>query len=156
MKKKLIAFLCALIACLGMLFAFTACDNGLPSTTESLTFGKKYIYDAHVSREAEKQRYYIFNSNGTGQFHYYYADEDQIEHYTIDFKYTFADNEKSAVICFYDSVTYASDHTEEKSEGTFWDTFLGISKNVLTYTGTYGFSYYICEDYLPEIPNYGK
>ncbi len=154
MKKKLFAILCTIVACLGLLFAFTACDS---TGGGALKMEKKYFHEDNVKKDAAEQVYYLFHADGTGEYYYYYDSiYDGVTHYTMHFKYTYADSEKSAIVYFYDSVTYADDHTAEKSDKSYRRGLLTVSENVLASAGSSGYVFYVCEDYLKEIPNFDR
>ena len=154
MKKRLgLILLTVVVACFA-LFGLSACD----SNVEQLQTNKKYIYSSDVGEDADKQAYYIFNSDGTGKYRYYfYFDIDSIfnEDYTVKFRYTYVDNDKSAVVCLFDSVTYGSDNGTYRVSTT-WTKLLSVSKNVLCIAGTGGYGFYINQDYLKTVPNFGS
>lgn len=151
--KKFSIFLMLVVATLYCAFAFSACSND-----SKLAMNKLYIRSSDVRLDADEQETYIFHSNGTGEYTYhrdYDSSNSSIhQHYTIHFKYTYVDKDKSAVMCFYDSI--------ERLEGddgsyttTYWHSLVTISKNVLmTISTTVGYTYWINEDYLDDIPNY--
>ncbi len=150
--KKLLSLLLAVTAAIGCLLVFSACG----SDTE-LQMNTRYIHEAHTRDSLEQQRYLLFTSDGVGIYHYY--DESTysgITDYTVTFKYSFADSDKSAVICFFDSVKFGEKHTGSKDFSTDWNWLLTVSGNVLASAGSYGYTFYISENYLPQIPNYGK
>lgn len=180
MKKKILALLCAVIACLGILFAFTACDGVSNSGTGSansetnssnstdngtnsgtLKMDKKYSY---VYQDPSlDETFIIFHKNGTGEYYRYTKYTSEVDsrfdfclERTIHFKYTFADSAKEAVVCFYESVEYGERDDGSSNVRTNWDMLLTVSENVLCYAGSSGYSIYVCEDYLPQIPNYGS
>ncbi len=146
MKKKLIIFVSLIICSLALLLALPACDN----TAGSLQYDKKYIAEGHANND--KERYYLFHSDGTGIYKYFSSGYTYAYDYTVSFKYTYADEDKTAVVCLFDSVEYGSKDTE-KSVSTDWSELLTVSKNVLCTTNGY---FYINEDYLKEIPNFNS
>ena len=156
MKKKTFSVIAAIVACLCALFAFAACGSSTESPSDSLEYGKKYIHEDDVNSE-KYQRYIIFNKDNTGEYYYYYVyknenypEYDYVRHYTVKFKYTYADLDKTAVVCFYDSVEYEKDDTEKEISSN-WSSFYTVSPNVLIDSGN---SYFINEDYLSNIPNF--
>lgn len=159
MKKKLVIFVSLIVCSLALLLALPACDNPSNGTSNGdcdLQYDKKYIYLTNVNND--KDCYYLFLADGTGFYRYYHKYEDSlfektyIYDYTVNFKYTYADNDKSAVVCLFDSVEYGStDNTKEVK--TNWSILLTVSKNVLCTTSG---SFYINEDYLKEIPNFNS
>ena len=166
--KKVAVFILVAVVTLCSLFAFTACvkigeTKGEGATAEeSLVMNKRYISEEDVRKAENKQRYYLFSPDGTGKYVYHFDYISSIsdyynthEHYVIYFKYTFADSEKSAVVCFYDRLERIDGDDGSYNDATSWSTLVNVSKNVLT---TIGSSYYfwINEDYLETIPNFNK
>lgn len=158
MKRKIcIALLIAIVACFAVCL-FSACGGS------ALKMNDKYILDIDVKENENEQVYFIFYSNGTGKYKYYYNHVSSIDSsynytndYTITFKYTYADGDNSAVVCFYDSVEYGSNHTQNGSTvSTSWTRLLTVSDNVLCYASSSGYTYYINENYLKTIPNFGS
>lgn len=176
MKKQAILTILIFIT-LCCLFAFTSCErNGEVSVAadqnkesqaqEVLVMDKRYISESHVRSSAEKQIYYVFHSDGAGEYIYHYDydyisdydkkyDEHIHRHYAIHFKYTYVDRDKSAVVCFYDSIErFEGDDGSYKS--TSWSELITVSENVLSTIGSNDYVFWINEDYLKTIPNYRK
>lgn len=143
--KKIAVFLMLVVVTLCCAFAFTACGND-----GKLAMDKRYIYEDDAKADSAEQRSYIFHSKGTGEFTYHYDSGSMHEHYVIHFKYTYADSDKSAVVCFYDSITRL-DGDDGSYTLTNWSRLVTISKNVLV---TGASTYWINEDYLKTIPNF--
>lgn len=158
MKKKIILALVAATVAVFACFAFAGCGAEFVGNTD-LQMNKKYIPTEDVNTSKDKQNYYVFYSNGTGKYRVYtqIADGDVYDNdYTVTFKYTFADTDKSAVVCFFDSVEYGQAHKSSKVTTT-WTRLVTVSGNVLCYTYTYGYLFYINEDYLNStLTNFGK
>ena len=174
MKKSFILFL----VIIGLLSALTlgGCNNresnndtsnnnssnnsssGSNTSNQSLTLNKKYILYSDVSAAEGCQNYFVFKDEKTGEcnsYSYYsyisgHGNTIMITSYKIKFIYLIIED---TVICFYDSVTYAPAHNEAQSVQTTWRNTLGFSKDILMNTAS---TIYICENYLPEIPNFGK
>ena len=144
-----------LTLCCGL--ALTACGKA-EATAGTLAMNKRYIRESDVKEDSSKQISYVFYSNGTGKYTYHYDYESifnpEHSHYVITFQYTYADNDKSAVVCFYDSFEALEGNTTEAL--TDWSTLVTVSKNVLATTGSYGYTFWINEDYLKNIPNFGR
>lgn len=151
MKKKKIALFCPLLVCLCALLAFTAC--GSSTSAGSLTFGKKYINRNTINADDEYQTYYVFHSDGTGTYRHYSSNMGGTYDYTLHFKWLYTDSDESTVVWFYDSVEYG---TGSKSVASTETGLVNVSENVLVTVITGGYSYFICEDYLPQIPNYAN
>lgn len=146
MKKKLIIFISLIVCSLALLLALPACNT---SSNSVLQYDKKYIYDDFVGKSGE-ECYYIFYSNGTGVRRYFHAYGTYCTDYRLTFKYTYIDDDKEAITCFFDSVEYGNKN--DATISTDWSALLTVSKNVLC-TGT---SFYINEDFLNEIPNFNS
>lgn len=142
--KKLAVFTILIVITLSCAFAFTACGSDA-----KLAMEKRYIHEADVGES--NQRSYLFHSNGTGEYTFHYDSATTHSHYIIHFKYTYVDNDKSAVVCFYDSVEILQGNSS--NPGKTWSNLVTVSKNVLTTVGS-GYVFWINEDYLDEIPNF--
>lgn len=117
----------------------------------TLELNKKYIHESYVQDKDGNYSYYIFTSADEGEHHYYYAGIDsnsRIYSYTIHFRYKIVGE---MAHCFFDSVEYGVDDTE-KSVSSDWTSSLGADVDFLMQTNG---TYYINEDYLKEIPNFG-
>lgn len=154
MKRKICVLFFLVICTVLSVSTLSACESNIGA----LQTDKKYIAEGDTKDPENEQRYYIFYSDGTGKYIEYDVDSNTAfsyydTDYTITFKYTYADDDKTAVVCFYDSVTYGSKQGGEYRVPTTWSVLLTVSKNVLCTTGG---SFYINEDYLETIPNFGK
>ncbi len=149
--KKIATVVIMIIAALICSFSFVACSN----TDVSLAMDKRYIYDGAVNKDAEKQIFYVFHRDSTGEYTYHYDGTYEHYHYIIHFKYTYVDGEKSAVVCLYDSLERL-DGDDGSSISTRWSELVSASKNVLATVGSKGYIFWINEDYLKELPNFGK
>lgn len=163
MKKKIIALL--LVCCLAFAaFGLTACGDDYD---ELATGTKYYAYstDFYTENEYEKT-YVIFSNNNTGVYHYYYQGfgYTETEEYTIKFKYTYVDDDKSAVVCFFNGFEIGE---HNKSTSIKWDNFnkwtttFTVSQNVLMPAYSTKSSdismYYINANYIKsELSKYGK
>ena len=117
----------------------------------TLELNKKYIHESYVQDKDGNYSYYIFTSADEGEHHYYYAGIDsnsRIYSYTIHFRYKIVGE---MAHCFFDSVEYGVDDTE-KTVSSDWTSSLGADVDFLMQTNG---TYYINEDYLKEIPNFG-
>lgn len=152
--KKLAIFTTLIVTALCCVFAFTACEN---DDTTGLVTDKHYIKSSDVRKDADEQVFYVFHSDGTGEYTYHYDYESSLypehNHYVISFKYTYVDSDKSAVVCFYDGIERL-DGDDGSYTFTSWTELVTVSKNVLTTVGNYGYIFWINEDYLNTIPNY--
>ena len=143
--KKIAVFTMLIVITLCCAFAFTACGKD----ELTLVMDKRYIFENDAKKDADKQASFIFHSNGTGEYTIHDDYYDIHEHYVIHFKYTYADSDKSAVVCFYDSITRLDG--DDGSSHTKWSRLVTISKNVLVTSAS---DYWINEDYLKTIPNF--
>lgn len=130
------------------------------NVTPQLTYGKKYILDDDVKIAAGEQTWCIFNADGTGKYHIYYKYESsyygtEISDYTINFKYSYTNTLKTKIACFYDSITYGATDNQ-KSDRRSWSTVFEMGENMILDLGQYGYSIYVNEDYIKQIPNFGE
>lgn len=151
--KKIISALVVIL--LSSMLLLSGCGGGRRiESKQELTLNKKYIYDSEINVPKEKQRYYLFRGDGTGIYHYYdtstISQEPKIYHYKIDFTYLIIDD---TVVCFYDSETFFSDDNSDTKIRKDWNAVFLFSEYILMSPAQ---TIYICEDYLPEIPNFGK
>jgi len=145
MKKKIISLIPA-----------TGCNEGSASLN-MISYNTKYIHKNDLDNEEDLQRYFIFYANGTGKYNYYENSSfyDTIYHYTVTFKYTYADASCETVACFYDSVYYYDDNTGSKISSN-WSRTLGVSKNVVIDLNENGYLY-VNENYAKNnLKNFGK
>lgn len=170
--KKSILVLVILALCLTSLFALTACNK---DEDYSLTFDEKYVYSItyhQITAELEiEDQYYIFKKDGTGIYGYlstqtntniyvngssHHYDEYKYG-YSIFFKYTYLDNDKSTIMAFYDGITYNEDNTVSPENFTTdhsgWKKMILISKNVCVDSDS-SMKKFIREGYLKEVPNF--
>lgn len=154
MKKKLVGFILLIVTVCCAVFSLSACGVN-SGNVAGLEMDKKYIYYDSVNEDKnEYESYYIFYANGTGKRRCFKIVTSSVDDYTINFKYTFVDKDKSAVVCFYDSVDYGDKHNTSYKPSSDWSVLLTVSKNVLCSAGIYGYSFYINENYLKTIPNF--
>lgn len=140
--KKSVIVLIVLMLCFTLLFVFTACNN----KDGNLQYGVKYTLNR---LDEDNPNYYVFDKNGTGEYHY----KGSTDIYIIHFKYTFIDNDKSKVACYYDSTENTSTSSFSTNQRGWRKIFL-VSKNVIfeSMTSEY-YTQYINENYWDEIPN---
>ncbi len=163
MKKLRCLAVSILLVCLSVALLLCACGEGSEPTPPSgsgstasagsgLVFDKKYVRSGSAEG---RENYFIFRADGTGDFvRNYDSDSPNDQHYTMHFKWFYADSEESAVACFYDGVKYREDH----QNGTVYDdtTYLvTVSEHVLCANNGSSTSYYINEDDLDKLPNFG-
>lgn len=152
--KKILAITMLLVVTICCAFAFTACGSD-----SKLAMNKLYIREEDVGKEVQDS--YIFHSNGTGEYTYHYDYESSVSseynysrHYIIHFKYTYVDKDKSAVVCFYNSIERLEGDDGSYKSASEWSKLVTVSKNVLATVGSTSYVFWINEDYLDEIPNY--
>ncbi len=166
MKRFRYLIASVLLICLSAMLLLCACGgegsssgSGSPAGNTSagevggLVFNKKYVYGAFGEN---RENYFLFRSDGTGDYvrnrDYDYA---AAEHYTMHFKWFYADKEASAVVCFYDGVEYGQGHKGvEVSDDTKY--LVTVSEYVLCSNDRSPYAYYINEDHVGELTNYGK
>lgn len=152
MKKKILGAAFCIIAAVMLFCVFAGCSRTASGgEMGTLELNKKYIHESYVQDKDGNYSYYIFTSADEGEHHYYYAGIDsnsRIYSYTIHFRYKIVGE---MAHCFFDSVEYGVDDTE-KSVSSNWSSSLGADVDFLMLTNG---TYYINEDYLKEIPNFG-
>ena len=153
MKKKILGVAFCIIAAVMLFCVFAGCSRTASGgEMGTLELNKKYIHESYVQDKDGNYSYYIFTSadEGVYRFHDYYAGSGsgRIYSYTIHFRYKIVGE---MAHCFFDSVEYGVDDTE-KSVSSNWSSSLGADVDFLLQTNGI---YYINEDYLKEIPNFG-
>ncbi len=132
----------SLILILVMLFALCACfvscgaDTEVKDVGEYMDFGAKYTYEIECDDIAQGATYgsqyktkqtFIFYSNGTGEYRYYYKgryissndiepEAFSVESYTTEFEWRVASN--GAVYAFEKETTYNDDDTRTNPSNT--------------------------------------
>lgn len=184
MKKNILAILI-------ILTLITICLCGLASCgdKETIVYGKKYIHQYWTRSDSDMQTYYIFQNDGTCIYKYYKRTVQKtstqqtitIKDYSVQYYYTFADEDKSALVYFYDKLlndsstftnadgaTFPLDSDEyrkyckdnylvyEYLPEVYSSGLLTVSKNILCSAGTSGYTFYLNEDYIKTIPNFNK
>lgn len=155
MKKKILAVILSIFAAVLLVGAFAGCSedaqsSGGASTTASVTLNKKYIEGGSVSVPESEQTYFIFSSADSGKYHYYYyGGGTYYWSYTINFHYKV---NSDVIFMFYDSVEYDAVDTRKGVESS-WAEFLIVDADFMVSAQK---EFYVCEDYLDEIPNFGK
>lgn len=181
MKKRILTIIFVVTLLATSLAALAACDEK-PADDLNLVYNKKYIYQKEVRFEEKEQQYYIFQEDGTCTFHFYQKKTStssgnivELE-YIVHYRYAFADNSKSAIVYFYDSVDDQSSYTTPDGVTTKFSTLteeelnsiypykylpnesasrlLTVSKDILSYVEYSGYIFYINEDFIDSIPNY--
>lgn len=141
--KKAATVLTVAMMCLCMVCMFTACGASGAANSEpnvnTAKMNKKYIWDRDIRKDSDSAWWYMLKDDNTGIFH-------RGDEYEIVFKYTYLDAEKSTAMCFF--------HESDDYSG-LWKATLILSEDVIIESSN-GNNVYICEDYLPQIPNYNK
>ncbi|MBR2449239.1 MAG: hypothetical protein IKB30_03855 [Clostridia bacterium] len=130
-------------------FAVSGCQTESKSV---LTYNKKYIITIDFEKDESKQNYWIFYDDGTCIYHNYeiiYGDKRS--NYVCTFKYTLAED-KSTLFYFFDSVSYL-EHNNNFNLSTSNSGYLIVSKDVVMNKDG---SFFVCEEFIDNIPNYGK
>lgn len=164
MKRKLVALMLVLCFACGA-FGLVACDDDKADYTE-LAIGVKYYAsnDCIRSENEYEKTFVVFAKNNTGVYHRYYFHEgfyyDTCTEYTIKFKYTYVDEDKSAVVCFFDEIEIGQHNTEDLSSAIDrWTATFTVSANVLKGDSIIDSmpTYFINANYLnKELTNYGQ
>lgn len=157
MKRKIFVLLLAVALCLSTVLGLISCSDDA-----ELQYNAKYIYNNQYIRDenGNKKTYFVFYGNGNGIYHYYYYSYgSSTTEYTIKFKYTYLDNDKSTVMCYYDGMTFGESHTgsKDKTNHNDWYNMVTVSKSTLMRTTSTSIGYFVNENYLKdEIPNFAK
>lgn len=152
MRKRICALLLLVVIGVFSVCSLTACDDDEKDVGSGLRFDVKYVHLYNIrADENEFCDYYVFHRNGSGEYRYMNTAVNTIN-YTITFKYTYLDNEESAVGCFYDSVSYGDGHQSDHTISPTWHIVLMVSKNVVMKDDTM----YINASYIGELSNFGK
>ncbi|MDE7107843.1 MAG: hypothetical protein K2O39_05910 [Clostridiales bacterium] len=175
MKKFFALMLLAVTCCAASLSLLVGCSDEEHATDspDSLQFNVKYCYYKSIhDNENDEFAYYIFYSNGTCMRYSQSGHTSYLDGYVKEYdwktyyKYTYIDEQKTGVMCFFDSIKYtyynddgSIDHVmteRDMSTDLMYKEYrvLSVSKNVLMSSGTYSNSYYINENYIKEIPNF--
>lgn len=181
MKKKVLAILFAIVLVATSLIALTACKEE-KTDDYALVYGKKYIYSSDVRVKVTEQRYFIYYRNNTCKYHYYSTattaeNEVLTFEFTVDYRFTFVDGDNSSIVYFYDSVTDDSTYADANgnvgslADSEYWKThselysdylpktddcgLITVSNNVLCTAGAFGYAFFVNEDYVNSIPNFG-
>ena len=135
--KKVIVLLIAVCFVLGM---FGCSNNSNNNGLVEISYDTKYYRTQDFELAENKRPYYIFNENGT-------AEKVVPNEYTITFKYDISKN-GTVVLLF-----YSIDNEQEFETSRERLIIESFSKNIFV-SSTGGI--YVNENYLEEIPNYGK
>lgn len=153
MKKKIFGIFLIFMLIIPICFSISACNE---EDYGELQMDVKYILTDHAAYVEKAQGYYLFKSNGTGEYKYYsnyISDSYTIVSYKIHFKYTYIGSDKEAVACYYDSLEICDDNNKTISEKSDWNVILTVSKNVLMNTKG---DTYTNKNFLDTLPNYAK
>lgn len=160
MKRTLSQILLCAVVTVLLVCTLSACGKKETPVDDIgvLQMDTKYILDSQINNDNDSLLYFIFHDDGTGEYRCYEKVSDSTcRDYTLIFKYTFVSGDKSAIVCFYDSVKYNQENHNSGVVYKEWRTILNVSKNVLMRTTTSGFNFYVNENYAAEnLPNYNN
>lgn len=152
MKKLRYVVIGILTICLSALLFLCGCGETRSSSPNGLVFNKKYVRGAFgVYRE----NYFLFRTDGTGDYVRNFDPEyASAEHYTMHFKWFYADKDETAVVCFYDGADYdeATHKAPRLSDNTHF--LVTVSECVLYATSSALTATFINEDYVDQLQNY--
>lgn len=160
MKRKFLAVVFGILAATLLVGIFAGCSSGGARTNAGVTLNKKYIDEECLTAKENEQTYYVFTSAEEGYYHYYYFSGGTFSYcsaYTVYFRYQIVGG---MLFCFYDSVEYDPAHDSDNVK-TYWASEFTVCcgdflvKNIEIGGGASA-HYYFSEDYLGEIPNFGK
>lgn len=122
-------------------------DGGL-----KLSYGVKYIDEYVASGEGSGEAYFIFNKDGTAEYHAYSTYGANVYSYTTKWKYKIVE-EENMVFCFYDGIEYDTVDTAKNVEKDRVRSYM-YTEDFLMSTGG---RMYLAEDFLKEeLPNFDK
>lgn len=154
--KKIGLFISVLALCFMPALGLVACGDDFGE----IEFKTKYVREnKHMRSDDYHQTYYLFYEDGTGVYHRYdeiTVSATSIIEYSISFKYTYLDSDKSAVRCYFDSVKLGDKNTwsVDADDLDDWASTLTVSKNVLMTSQGVSF---INADYMKNVvPEYCK
>lgn len=154
MKKLRYLVVSILLICLSAVLLLGACGKSGSPAGGGLVFNTKYVRGAFGE---DVENYFLFRSDGTGDYacnnDYTYA---AAEHYTMHFKWFYADQEESAVVCFYDGAEYDEQKHKAPRIGDDTHYLVTVSEHVLCVSSGTSSSCYINENYVDELENYRK
>ncbi len=153
------------VVALVSIFVFTGCANNEQSndatdTNEGntptvdtvdyrISFGKKY-YSLGQSSYTENE-YYTFNDDGTATYTHIMKDGDTITyHQVLNFKWTYAGESEYILI---HNGTQMLKGTQDEANG--FGRVMHVSSNVIYWSSSGENSYFINEDYVGQIEQYG-
>ena len=146
--KKFLSIFFALFLILSC-FAVSGCQT---ESKRVLTYDRKYIITTDFEKDESKQNYWIFYKDGTCTYHHYeLVYGDNYSNYVCTFKYSL-DEDESTLFYFFDSVSYL-DANNYGNVSTSTRGYLLVSKDVVMNKDG---SFFVCEDFIDNIPNYGK
>lgn len=146
MKKLRYIVMSMFLVCFAAVLLLCACGKGGTSAGD-LVMDKMYFSNAS---ENGRQNYFIFHSDGTGEYsRYYIPTPPYIQHYVVRFKYFYADKDGNSVACFFDGVEYSGDH---KGADVYDDTvyLLTVTEHIIISS----MGNFINEDDLDKLPKY--
>ncbi len=145
---------------LGVCFcSFVGCNHANNVITDSVqqdtisdrvSFGKKYFslgYNGVISTE-----YYTFNQNGSASYtHIMKEGNDVTFHQIINFKWTYAGDGNCILM---HNGTQIVKGTQDDAFGL--SRVMHVAKDVVYWSASGENTYFICEDFVSQIPNYAK
>lgn len=166
--RKILSLILTLLVLFALCASFVSCgaDTEVKDASEYMDFGAKYTYEHEYDAIAQGDLYggqyktkqtFIFYSNGTGEYRYYYKsryvdyDDDMdseafsIESYTTEFEWRVASN--GAVYIFEKETTYNDDDTRTNPSNDFPTKPIYFSDEFMVYQlGDSGGSRYLIKE----------
>ncbi len=149
-----------MLVVLGCSIFFSGCTQGKANAVtdavaqdeirDRITFDKKYYYlgyDGYAENE-----YYTFNNDGSASYTHVTKNGSTVTfHQVINFKWTYAGDGNCILI----------HNGTEIVKGAQDDAFgisrvMHVAKDVAYWSASGENTYFICEDFVSQIPNYGK
>lgn len=161
MSKNTIIKITTLLFCIiSCMFVFVGCSQNPASTIEdtvqqdSITtrvmFGKKYYYLGYENYT--KNEYYTFYSDGTATYTHIMQDGNTVTfHQVINFNWAYA-GEGDCIL-----VHNGTDILKGAQDDAFgFGRVMHLSNSVVYWTASGENTYYVCEDFISKLTNYGS
>ena len=132
----------------------STCACKQAETESVITYDKKYIQTLDFDKDESQQNYYVFYKDGSCIHHHYERPYgDYISTYLCTFKYSLV-KDQGTLFYFYHSVEFLDAHNyPNEYVGPNTSGYLMVSQDVIMDENG---SFYVCEDFIDNIPNFGK
>ncbi len=139
------------VGCSTQNFNEEVCYDITQDSVESrISFGKKYYYLSYENYI--KDEYYLFNDDGSASYTHVMKNNDVITfHQQINFKWTYSGDGNCILL------HNGTKMITGKQDDTFgFSRVMRVSKDIAYWSSSGENTYFICEDFVSQIPNYAK